>query len=303
MGLLGAFDVDGRAIDDERALGHRGHDVLPDRQHVPAGRKHRDNDAGAFHGRNRAFRDGGAVRFGLIARGRDEIERDHRVASLDEIGRHRATHVAETDERNAGHLEFLRLCSCYSNTSSSAPIPARYGASISDVTSSIRGGDHLGLRSLSITAARMPSRKSSLRKTSSAARYSRTRHSSSDAALRASRNNLKVTTMPRGDFSFSTFSVDCASSESSPFSSLKISSIRSCANQRSISARLAATGPAASPVAKPAMIVSTSADVAPGRAAVKASRNAGSLPDGTTTSAKREKIASAPFMVCPVSPK
>src|ERR1700722_13419018 len=87
------------------------------------------------------------------------------------------------------------------NTSSSSPICAKYGATISAVTSSTRGGDHFGLRSLSITAARTPSRKSSLRKTSSAARYSRTRHSSSDEALRASLSSFSVTTMPRGDFS------------------------------------------------------------------------------------------------------
>ena len=48
------------------------------------------------------------------------------------------------------------------NTSSSAPISAKYGATISGVTSSIRDGDHRGLRSLSMTAARTPSQKSSL---------------------------------------------------------------------------------------------------------------------------------------------
>src|SRR3984885_12183268 len=122
---------------------------------------------------------------------------------------------------------------------------------ISGCTSSIRGGDHLGLRSLSMTAARTPSRKSSLRKTSSAARYSRTRHSSSEAALRASRSNFSVTTMPRGDFSFNTLSVDCANSESSRERLAKTSCIRSWANQWSIEACWAAIGPALSPVAKP----------------------------------------------------
>ncbi len=77
------------------------------------------------------------------------------------------------------------------NFNSSAPIPAKYGATISGVTSSIRGGDHFGLRSLSITAARTPSRKSSLANTSSAARYSRTRHSSSEDEARASRSNFE----------------------------------------------------------------------------------------------------------------
>ena len=37
MGLLGAFDIDGRAIDDQRALCHRGNDLVPHRQHMLAG--------------------------------------------------------------------------------------------------------------------------------------------------------------------------------------------------------------------------------------------------------------------------
>ena len=69
-----------------------------------AGRQHRDDDLGALDGSDRALGDGGAIRFGLIARGSDEIERDDLVAGLDEIGRHRAAHVAETNECNAGHL-------------------------------------------------------------------------------------------------------------------------------------------------------------------------------------------------------
>src|SRR5438445_569023 len=89
---------------------------------------------------------------------------------------------------------------------------------MSGVTSSIRDGDQVGLRSLSITAARTPSRKSSLRKTSSAARYSRTRHSSRLDAVRASRSSLSVTTMPRGDFSLSVFNVASANSEPSRMS-------------------------------------------------------------------------------------
>src|SRR3954452_15492572 len=102
-----------------------------------------------------------------------------------------------------------------SNTSSSSPRLAKYGASIFGVTSSTRDGDHFGERSLSITAARTPSRKSSLANTSSAARYSRTRHSSSEDDCRASGSNFSVTTMPRGDFSRNVPSVDRASSEPS----------------------------------------------------------------------------------------
>ena len=159
------------------------------------------------------------------------------------------------------------------------------------------------MRSLSITAARTPSRKSSEANTTSAARYSRTRHSSSDDDARASRRSFSVTTMPRGDFSPSVFSAACASSESSRCKAATMSCIRSCANHASILACIAATGPDVSPVAKPSIKTLTSADVVPGRTFVSASRNAGNFTDGTTASANRAWIASGPFMVCPVKPK
>ena len=56
MRLLGAFDVDGRAIDDQRALGHRGNDLVPDRQHMLARRQHGDDDIGALHRRRPSSR-------------------------------------------------------------------------------------------------------------------------------------------------------------------------------------------------------------------------------------------------------
>ena len=70
----------------------------------------------------------GAVGLGLIARGRHEIERGHLVAGLDQIGRHRAAHVAEADECDVCHGPVPSVSSFYvalSNTSSSAPISAK----------------------------------------------------------------------------------------------------------------------------------------------------------------------------------
>ena len=121
--------------------------------------------------------------------------------------------------------------------------------------------------------------------------------------MRASRNSFSVTTMPRGDFSFSVFNVACANSEPSRCSAATMSSMRSWENSASIFACIAATGPAVSPVEKPSISFLMSADVAPGATFVSASRKAGSFADGTTASAKLAWIASGPFMVCPVNPK
>ena len=58
-----------------------------------------------FTDANRTLGDGGAVGLGLIARGRDQIERGDLVAGLDQIGRHRPAHVAEANECDICHLE------------------------------------------------------------------------------------------------------------------------------------------------------------------------------------------------------
>ena len=105
MRLLGAFDVDGRAIDDERPLGHRRDHFIPDREHMLARRQHGDDDFGALDGGNRSLRDISPVRLGLIARGRHQIERGDLVASLDQIGRHRPAHIAEANKCDICHLE------------------------------------------------------------------------------------------------------------------------------------------------------------------------------------------------------
>ena len=51
----------------------------------------------------------GAVGLGLIARGLHQIEADHLVAGLDQIGGHRPAHVAEADECDACHVRFPPL--------------------------------------------------------------------------------------------------------------------------------------------------------------------------------------------------
>ena len=54
---------------------------------------------------DRTLGDGGAIGLGLIARGRDQIERGDLVAGLDQIGGHRPAHVAEANECDICHLE------------------------------------------------------------------------------------------------------------------------------------------------------------------------------------------------------
>ena len=74
-----------------------------------ARRQHGDDDIGALDRGYRAVGDGSAVGLGLIARGRHQVERDHLVAGLDQIGRHRPAHIAEANECDTCHLEFLRV--------------------------------------------------------------------------------------------------------------------------------------------------------------------------------------------------
>jgi hypothetical protein len=69
-----------------------------------AGGQHGDDDVGALHGCHRALADRGAITLRLIARGSDQIERGHLMASLDQIGRHRPAHIAEADECNVCHV-------------------------------------------------------------------------------------------------------------------------------------------------------------------------------------------------------
>ena len=81
-----------------------GNDLGPHRQHMLARRQHRDDDIGALHRGDRTVGDRRAIGLGLVARGADQIERHHLVAGLDQIGGHRAAHIAETDECDVCHL-------------------------------------------------------------------------------------------------------------------------------------------------------------------------------------------------------
>ena len=104
MGLHRAFDVDGRTIDDQCALGDGGQYLGPYRKHMLAGRQHRNHDVGALDRANRAVGDPGTVGLRLIARGFHQIEARHLLAGLDQIGGHRPAHVAEPDECDVGHV-------------------------------------------------------------------------------------------------------------------------------------------------------------------------------------------------------
>ena len=55
---------------------------------------------------DRAFGNRRTIGFGLIARSRDQIERDDLVSGLDQIGGHRPAHIAEADECDGCH-DFL----------------------------------------------------------------------------------------------------------------------------------------------------------------------------------------------------
>ena len=90
----------------------------------------------------------------------DQIEAGDRMAGLDEIGGHRAAHVAEPDECDLAHVCPASDCLVWNRQFVGAATARNSGATISGVTSSMRAGDHFGLRSLSITAARTPSRNS-----------------------------------------------------------------------------------------------------------------------------------------------
>ena len=72
-------------------------------------RQHGDHGVGAFYGCDRTFGNACAIGHGLIARGSDEVERDNLVTCFHEIGSHRAAHVAEANECDRCHFDFLRV--------------------------------------------------------------------------------------------------------------------------------------------------------------------------------------------------
>ncbi len=106
------------------------------------------------------------------------------------------------------------------------------------------------------------------------------------ADVRASRSSFSVTTMPRGDFSFSVFSVDSASSDPSRCRAATMSCIRSWANQRRSRPASPRRGRPSRRLQSHRSAALTSAASIPARTLVSASRKAASWPDGTTASAK-----------------
>jgi hypothetical protein len=91
--------------------------------------QHRNHDFGALDRGGSTFGDRSTISLGLVARGFHQIERHHPVAGLDQIGGHRAAHIAKTNECNACHLWFPPRPGRFSydllNTNSSAPISAK----------------------------------------------------------------------------------------------------------------------------------------------------------------------------------
>ena len=100
------FHIDGRAVDQQRA----GIGVLDDavrrrdRPRAPAaGRQHGDDDVGARGGDFGELRAGAARRFQFGDRGRIDVDALDLVAGLDQVLRHRQTHIAEPDKSDARH--------------------------------------------------------------------------------------------------------------------------------------------------------------------------------------------------------
>ena len=102
--MAGAVDVDGRAVDQQRALGDVGQHVLfVDVAHMIAGRQHGDDDLGVLDRFGRALGLVGPLLDRGCNGGLGEIEGGNMMLRLAQIGGHRATHVAETDEGDLRH--------------------------------------------------------------------------------------------------------------------------------------------------------------------------------------------------------
>ena len=102
--LRASLDIDGRAIDDERALWRRGKKIRMRRENMPARREHGYDRIG-FE-RPPRVRSPQWRRLRAAARRLrrlDEIEALDRVASLDEVCGHRGVHIAEADEGDVRH--------------------------------------------------------------------------------------------------------------------------------------------------------------------------------------------------------
>ena len=119
------FHVDGGAVDQQRArigvLDDAGRAEI-DLAHFLARRQHGDDQVGARGGRLGGLDAGAAGRHQLGDRGRIDVHALDLVAGLEQVLRHRQTHIAEPDKSYARHgalpdlhLRMMRVhggCSC-----------------------------------------------------------------------------------------------------------------------------------------------------------------------------------------------
>ena len=98
-----ALHIDGGGIDQQRPLGNRARDLLPDRPHMLARRQHGDDDLRPPHAVQRAIGQHKTRRRGRLTRGWRQIKTRHPMARPHKIERHRQAHVAEPDECDCRH--------------------------------------------------------------------------------------------------------------------------------------------------------------------------------------------------------
>ena len=102
--LRAEFDIDGRAVDEQRALRGLRRDVLIDRQDMLAGRQHGDDDLGVLDRRDAVGHDHDAiVRAPFQGSPATRSKPCTAMPGLDQIGGHRVAHIAEADEGDRGH--------------------------------------------------------------------------------------------------------------------------------------------------------------------------------------------------------
>ena len=97
--LARAGDVDGRAVDQQRAGLGVGRDVvLVDRADVLGGGEHGDDDVGVLHRFGGRCGGRAAAVDRLLDRFRNQVEGADLMPRLGEVRRHSAAHVAQADE-------------------------------------------------------------------------------------------------------------------------------------------------------------------------------------------------------------
>jgi hypothetical protein len=119
-----ARDIDRRAVDQQCAAAGAGENAAVleiDRAHLRAGRQHRDHDVtrggslGSRFGRPAAF-----CNKRLDGR-RHEVETDHLMPGLQEIGRHRRPHIPQPNKADRRHPDFLLASNQIRATSPPSP--------------------------------------------------------------------------------------------------------------------------------------------------------------------------------------